>query len=107
MAVSRSEVYLATLDPAVGHEIRKTRPCVVISPDEMNRSLSTAVVAPMTNKGRAYPTRIACQFKGKAGLVVLDQVRTVDTTRLVKRLGRLSPTTMSTVLATLQEMFAP
>jgi mRNA interferase MazF len=107
MAVSRSEVYLAALDPAVGHEIRKTRPCVVISPDEMNRNLATVMVAPMTTKGRLYPSRVACRFGGKPALVVLDQVRTLDATRLVKRLGRLSPTAMSTVLAKLQEMFAP
>jgi mRNA interferase MazF len=107
MAVSRSEVYLAALDPVVGHEIRKTRPCVVISPDEMNHHLATVVIAPMTTKGRPYPSRIACRFGGKPGLVVLDQLRALDATRLVKRLGRLSQPTMSVVLSTLQEMFAP
>ena len=85
----RFDVYLLNLDPTVGSEIRKTRPCAVVSPDEMNRHIRTVIVAPMTTKGRPYPTRVACRFKGRVGQVVLDQLRTVDGQRLVKRLGTL------------------
>lgn len=84
VVVARFDVFLINLDPTVGHEIRKTRPCVVISPDEMNRYISTVIVAPLTTRGRTYPTRVVCQFQGKAGQIVLDQIRTVDKTRLIK-----------------------
>jgi mRNA interferase MazF len=107
MAVSRSEVYLIHLDPTVGREIRKTRPCVVVSPDEMNRAVRTVIIAPMTTKGRPYPTRVACRFQGTEGQVVLDQLRTVDTSRLVRRLGELERETMGMVLELLSEMFSP
>jgi mRNA interferase MazF len=107
MAVNRFEVYLANLDPTVGVEIRKTRPCLVVSPDEMNHHVRTAIVAPMTTKGHAYPTRVACRFKGKAGQVVLDQIRAIDQSRLVKKLGRLDAKTATAVLDVLSEMFAP
>jgi mRNA interferase MazF len=107
MAVTRFEVYLVKPDPTVGSEIQKTRPCVIVSPDEMNRHLRTVIVAPMTTKGRAYPTRITCRFRGKPGQVVLDQLRTVDTTRFVRRLGLLDKPTQATLLQTLSEMFAP
>jgi mRNA interferase MazF len=107
VAVNRSEVHLINLDPTVGSEIKKTRPCLVVSPDEMNHHMRTVIVAPLTTKGREYPSRVACRFKGKKGLVVLDQIRTVDSSRLVRRLGRLDPRTMGTVLAVLGEMFAP
>lgn len=107
MAVSRFEVHLVSLDPTVGSEIKKTRPCVVVSPDEMNRHIRTVIVAPMTTKGRPYPTRVACRFRGKTGQVVLDQLRTVDTSRLVRRLGRLDAGTGVKVLAVLGEIFAP
>jgi mRNA interferase MazF len=107
VVVSRFEVYLVRLDPTQGHEIRKTRPALIISPDEMNRHIETVIVAPMTTKGRPYPTRVPVKFRGKAGQVVLDQLRTVDKSRLVKRLGRLSQTTTTRVLALLGEMFAP
>jgi mRNA interferase MazF len=107
MVVRRFDVYLINLDPTVGSEIQKTRPCVVISPDEMNRYVRTLIVAPMTTKGRSYPTRVECKFQGKAGQVVLDQIRTVDKVRLVKHLGRLSDRTQGEVLAGLAEMFAP
>ena len=93
-------------DPTVGHEIRKTRPALVVSPDEMNEFLSTLVIAPMTTRGRTYPTRIPCTFQRKRGQVVLDQIRTVDRSRLVRRLGRIGPSTQPEVLAALQEMFA-
>jgi mRNA interferase MazF len=107
MAVNRFEVYLVNLDPTVGSEIKKTRPCLVISPNEMNRHIRTVILAPMTTKGQAYPSRVACQFQGKHGCIVLDQIRTVDRERLVKKLGRLSSKTAARVLDVLQEMFAP
>jgi len=106
MVISRFEVYLANLDPTLGHEIKKTRPCVVVSPDEMNRHIRTVIVAPMTTRGRPYPTRISCRFQGKSGQIVLDQLRTVDSVRLVKKLGRISRKAATEALAVLQEMFA-
>src|SRR5438128_901416 len=107
MAINRFEVHLVNLDPTVGSEIRKTRPCVVVSPDEINHHLRTVIVAPLTTKGRPYPSRVPCRLQGKAGLVVLDQIRTVDQARLVKKLGRLGDRTARQVLDVLQEMFAP
>ena len=106
LVVSRGEVYLVRLDPTLGSEIQKTRPCVVVSPDELNAHLHTVIVAPMTTAGRAYPWRIRCRFQNRSGYVALDQLRTVDRERLVKRLGELSASTMTEVLGTLQEMFA-
>jgi len=111
MAVSRKlpargEVHLVRLDPTVGSEIKKTRPCLIVSPDELNHHLRTVIVAPMTTGGRAYPWRVACRFQGREGFVAIDQLRTVDDERLVKRLGRLSASTATEVLDTLQEMFA-
>jgi mRNA interferase MazF len=106
LVAQRFEIYLVALDPTVGHEIQKTRPCVVVSPDELNRYVATAIVAPMTTAGRAYPTRVTCQFQGKDGYIVLDQLRTVDQTRLIRKLGVLDPATSHTVLATLAELFA-
>ena len=94
------------LDPTIGAEIQKTRPCLVVSPDEMNRNISTVIIAPMTTRGRPYPTRIACRFQGKEGQVVLDQLRTVDRVRLVKRLGRLAASEQKEVLRALAELFA-
>ena len=105
-AVARGEVHLVRLDPTWGSEIRKTRPCLVVSPDELNRYLRTAIVAPMTTAGHAYPWRIACRFQNRSGFVALDQLRTVDSERFVKRLGRVSPATVIEVLQALQEMFA-
>ena len=102
----RGHVYLVSLDPTRGREIQKTRPCAVVSPDELNSHLSTVLVAPMTTGGHPYPFRIPCRFQKQDGYVVLDQVRTVDRTRLVRRLGRLSSPTLSKALARLQEMFA-
>ena len=107
MEVMRFDIYVVALDPAVGKEIRKSRPCLVISPNEMNSWISTVIVAPLTTKGRDYPTRINCQFKGKRGQIVLDQIRTVDKIRLVKKLGKLEGKTGIKALALLQEMFAP
>lgn len=106
MAVKRFDVFLVNLDPTIGSEIKKTRPCVIISPDEMNRHIRTVIVAPMTTKGRDYPTRVACKFQGKQGQVVLDQIRTVDKARLTRKLGRLTAKTAQDVLATLAEMFS-
>ncbi len=107
MVVRRFEVYLINLDPTIGSEIQKTRPCLVISPDEMNRFIKTVIVAPMTTKGTSYPTRVSCKFQGKQGQVVLDQIRTVDKTRLVRRLGKIDKQTQAEVLSVLSEMFAP
>lgn len=106
MVISRGDVHLVGLDPTLGSEIKKTRPCVVISPDELNTHLRTAIVAPMTTAGRAYPWRIRCRFQNRAGHVALDQLRTVDQERLVKRLGTLSSDAVAEVLAGLQDMFA-
>ena len=104
--VTRGDVHLIRLDPTLGSEIRKTRPCVVISPDELNHHLRTVIVAPMTTGGHAYPWRIACRFQNRSGFVALGQLRTVVSERLVRRLGRLSIGTTTAVLETLQEMFA-
>ncbi len=106
MVVKRFEVYLVNLDPTTGSEIQKTRPCLVISPDEMNNPIATVIIAPLTTKGRDYPTRVNCQFEGKDGQIVLDQIRTVDKGRLVKKLGNISVNTQNEVLAALLEMFA-
>lgn len=104
--VARGEVHLVRLDPTLGSEIRKTRPCLIVSPDELNGELRTAIVAPMMTAGRAYPWRVPCHFQNRDGFVALDQIRTVDAERLTKRLGRLAPSTIAVVLQTLQEMFA-
>jgi len=106
LVVARFEVYLVNLDPVIGSEIRKTRPCVIVSPDEMNAHIATVIVAPMTTKGRPYPTRIPCRFRRRQAQVVLDQIWTVDKSRLVKRLGALDEATRGAVLSTLGEMFA-
>ena len=105
--VARGEIFLVDLDPTRGGEIRKRRPCVVVSPDELNAHMRTVIVAPMTTGSHPYPSRIPCRFAGKTGYVVLDQVRTVDRERLVKRAGRLGAQSLEQVLRTLQEMFAP
>jgi mRNA interferase MazF len=104
--VGRGDVFLVNLNPTRGGEIRKTRPCVVVSPDELNTHLRTFIVAPLTTGGYSYPFRVACTFQGKSGHVVLDQIRTVDQERLVKRLGRLSLPVLGQALAVLREMFA-
>lgn len=102
----RFDIYLVNLDPTLGHEIRKTRPCVVVSPDEMNRHVQTVIVAPMTTQGQPSVSRLACTFQGKRGHIVLDQIRAIDRLRLVKRLGKLTGTSAEGVLAVLSEMFA-
>ena len=105
--VTRGDVFLVALDPTLGREIRKTRPCVVVSPDELNQQLATFIIAPLTTGLHPYPFRIPCRFAGKSGHVVLDQLRTVERARLTKKVGRLGPSTLERVLGVLQEMFAP
>ncbi len=105
--INRFEVYSVNLDPTIGSEIQKKRPCLVISPNEINHNLRTVIIAPMTTKGRRYPTRVPCRFKGKNGQVVLDQIRTVDQSRLAKKLGQLDRNTCADVLDILQQMFSP
>jgi mRNA interferase MazF len=106
MVVNRFDVYLINLDPAVGSEIQKTRPCLIISPDEMNRYIRTVIVAPLSTAGKDYPTRVACKFKKKKGRIVLDQIRTIDKTRLIKKLGTIDPETQLEVISVLQRLFA-
>lgn len=104
--VERFDVFLVNLDPTVGREIQKTRPCVIISPNEMNAAIGTVIIAPMTTQGRTYPTRVSCQFQGKSGEIVLDQIRTVDKRRLGKRLGTIDRASQQQVLTVLAEIFA-
>ena len=104
MVISQYDVFLINLDPTVGHEIKKTRPCLVVSPDEMNRHIATVIIAPMTTKSRGYPTRVKVTFKRKTGWIILDQIRTVDKRRLVKKLGIITGQTILNVKATLSEM---
>ena len=104
--VTRGEIFLVALNPIRGSEIRKTRPCVVVSPDELNAHLRTCIVAPLTTGGHPYPFRVRCRFVGKDGHVVADQLRAVDQERLVKRLGSLSEAALNELLTVLQAMFA-
>ena len=107
MKAERFDVFLVNLDPTKGREIKKTRPCLIISPDEMNRFISTVMIAPMTTKSHDFPTRVNCKFQGKNGYIVVDQIRTIDKIRLIKRLGKISNKAQSEVLAILNEIFAP
>ena len=106
MVVNRFDVFLVNLDTTIGSEIKKTRPCLIISPNEINHHISTVIVAPMKTKGQPYPTRVACQFQGKEGQIVLDQIRTIDKTRLIKLLGQITAEEQKAVLDILAEMFA-
>lgn len=106
MVVNRFDVFLINLDPTVGSEIQKTRPCLIISPDEMNRYIKTVIVAPMTSAGKDYPTRVTCKFKEKKGQIVLDQIRTIDKARLIKKLGLIDSNTQLEVISVLQKLFA-
>jgi len=106
MEIHRGDIILINLEPTRGREIRKTRPCVVVSPDELNENLSTLIVAPMTTGSYSYPFRVACSFKGKSGYIVLDQIRTIDRDRIVRSMGRLQESTIDRALSILQEMFA-
>jgi mRNA interferase MazF len=106
MAVNRFDIYLINLDPTIGSEIKKTRPCVIVSPDEMNRHINTVIVAPLTTTGKEYPTRVPCEIQKKQGYIVLDQIRTIDKKRLIKNLGTLDAETRLKVIAVLQQLFA-
>lgn len=104
VVINQYDVFLITLDPTIGHEIKKTRPCLVISPNEMNHTIRTVIIAPMTTKSRGYPTRIPVQFEGKTGWIVLDQIRTVDSLRLIKKLGSITKKEVIQVKAIIKEM---
>ena len=106
MVVKRFDVYLVNLDPAIGSEIKKTRPCLVISPDEMNRNIRTVIIAPMTSAQKEYPTRVSCTFQKKKGQIVLDQLRTIDKARLIKKLGTIDSKDQLEVISILQQLFA-
>jgi mRNA interferase MazF len=107
MVTERFNIFLVRLDPTAGAETAKTRPCVIVSPDELNRAVATVIIAPMTTVRRGWPTRVEINFQNKTGEIALDQIRTVDKSRLVKRLGKLDAATTSAVLDVLGEMFAP
>jgi len=107
VVIERFNIFLVRLDPATGAETAKTRPCVVVSPNELNRALATVIIAPMTTVCRGWPTRVEIYFQGKTGEIALDQIRAVDKSRLAKRLGKLDAETTNTVLDTLGELFAP
>jgi len=106
MEINRFDVILINLDPTIGHEIKKTGSCLVISPNEMNHHISNVIVAPMTAKGKNYPTRIGCTFHGKNGQIIFDQIRTVDKKRVVRKLGTISRKTQEKTARLLQELFA-
>lgn len=106
MVVNRFDVFLVNLDHTIGSEIKKTRPCLIISPNEINHYISTVIVAPMTTKGQPYPTRVTCQFQGKEGQIVLEKIRTIDKIRLVKLLGQITTEEQKAVLDILAEIFA-
>jgi mRNA interferase MazF len=106
MVVKRFDVYLVNLDPTIGAEIQKTRPCLVVSPDEMNRNIRTVIIAPMTSAQKEYPTRVSCTFQKKKGQIVLDQLRTIDKARLIKKLGTIDPEDQLKVVSIFQQLFA-
>ena len=106
MVIQRFEIYFASLDPTLGSEIKKTRPCLVVSPDEMNGHLKTVIIAPLTSTIRNYPTRIDCYVDGRDGQIALDQMRAIDKVRLTKKIGQLDPATSQQVLSVLRKMFA-
>jgi len=106
MVVNRFDVYLVNLDPTVGSEIQKTRPCLVVSPDEMNRNIRTVIIAPMTSAQKDYPTRVSCTFRKKQGQIVLDQIRTIDKARLIKKLGTIDSRAQLDIITVLQRLFA-
>ena len=105
--VHRGDVFLVNLDPTRGGEIQKTRPCVVVSPDELNAHLRTFIVAPLTTGTFSYPFRVPCRFEGRSGYIILDQIRTIDQERMVRRMGKISAPTLEQILINLQEMFTP
>ncbi len=106
VVVKRFDVYLVNLDPTIGSEIQKTRPCLVISPDEMNRNIRTVIIAPMTSAQKEYPIRVSCTFRKRKGQIVLDQVRTVDKARLIQKIGTIDSKAQLDVISVLQRLFA-
>ncbi len=104
VVINQYEVFLINLDPTLGHEIQKTRPCLIISPNEMNRTIQTIIIAPMTTKSHSYPTRVPLKFENKEGWIVLDQIRTVDRVRLIKKLGKIKQREIEKTKSILQEM---
>jgi mRNA interferase MazF len=104
MVMEQYDIFLVSLDPAIGHEIKKSRPCVILSPDEMNQHISTVIIAPLTTKSHPYPSRIPLKFKGKEGWIVLDQVRTVDKRRLISRMGHLDSALVQELKAVIKKM---
>lgn len=104
MVIRQYDIFLISLDPAIGHEIKKVRPCVIISPDEMNRHISTVIIAPMTSKSHSYPTRVPVKFKRKEGWIILDQIKTVDKERLIKKLGEIDRNTINNIKSIIKEM---
>jgi len=104
LVMEQYSICLVNLDPTIGHEIKKTRPCVIISPDEMNQHIATVIIAPMTTKSHAYPTRVPLTFQGKKGWIVLDQIRTIDKERVIKKLGKLNANKIKTVKSVINEM---
>ena len=104
MEIKQYDVFLIALDPTVGHEIKKSRPCVILSPDEMNKHIATIIIAPMTSRSHPYPTRFHVTFRGKSGWIVLDQIRTVDKRRLIKHLGKIDHSTINSIKSAIKEM---
>ena len=104
MVIKQYDIFLISLDPTIGHEIKKVRPCIVISPNEMNEHISTIIIAPMTTQSHSYPTRISIEFEGKKGWIVLDQIRALDKKRFVEKLGKLNKESISNVKMVIQEM---
>ncbi|MBU1367321.1 MAG: type II toxin-antitoxin system PemK/MazF family toxin [Candidatus Omnitrophica bacterium] len=104
MEIKQYDVLLISLDPTVGHEIKKSRPCVILSPDEMNKHISTVIIAPMTSQSHPYPTRVHLTFRGKSGWIVLDQIRTVDKRRLIKNLGKIDRSTINSIKSVIKEL---
>jgi len=102
--VDQYSIYLVNLDPTIGHKIQKTRPCVVISPNEMNQNITTVIIAPMTMKSHSYPTRIAVELEGKTGWIVLDQIRTIDKNRMIRKLGEITQEHIQKVKSIIKEM---
>ncbi len=104
MDILQYQIYLVNLDPTIGHEIKKTRPCIVVSPDEMNRNIQTVIIAPMTTKSHKYPTRIPVTVQNKKGWIVLDQIRTIDNKRIIKKIGKISNETIIQLKSVIKEM---
>ncbi|MBN2154871.1 MAG: type II toxin-antitoxin system PemK/MazF family toxin [Candidatus Lokiarchaeota archaeon] len=104
VTINQYSIYLVNLDPTIGHEIQKIRPCLIISPDEMNHNIATVIIAPLTSKSRDYPTRVEIQLQGKNGWIVLDQIRTIDKSRIIRKVGKISPQQIQKVKSVIKEM---